>query len=78
MDDESVGQRRELAGNTAVLCDLCGRPTTRGGLSDVAVDRGAGEPVEAIRICPACGRALEAEELPYDAEITAGLRDADG
>ena len=69
MDDEAVGLRHELAGSDVAICDLCGRPVVRDGLSDVPVDRGMGEPVEAIRVCPACGRTAEADELPYDAEI---------
>ncbi len=77
MDDESVGLRLELAGSDTALCELCGRPIARNGLSDLPVDRGMGEPVEAIRICPSCNRTAEADELPYDAEIVAGLRDAD-
>jgi hypothetical protein len=78
MDDEAVGLRHELAASDAAVCELCGRPIARTGLSDLPVDRGMGEPVEAIRVCPSCNRMAEAEELPYDAEIVAGLRDADG
>jgi hypothetical protein len=37
-----------------------------------------GEPVEAVRVCPACGRAAGADEIPFDAEIAAGLRESDG
>ena len=77
MDDESVGLRHEVAGLGAAVCELCGRPIDRNGLSDLPIDRGMGEPVEAIRICPSCSRTVEADELPYDAEIVAGLRDAD-
>ncbi|HKG25266.1 MAG TPA: hypothetical protein VKB09_06420 [Thermomicrobiales bacterium] len=78
MDDETVGLRHELADGDAAICDLCGRPIARNGLTDLAVDRGMGEPVEAIRVCPSCGRSAEADELPYDAEIAAGLRESDG
>jgi hypothetical protein len=77
MDDEAVGLRHELAGSDAAVCELCGRPVARNGLSDLPVNRGMGEPVEAIRICPSCNRTVEADELPYVAEIVAGLREAD-
>jgi hypothetical protein len=46
-------------------------------MTDLTVDRGMGEPVEAIRVCPSCSRTATADELPYDAEIVAGLREAD-
>jgi hypothetical protein len=77
MDDETVGMRHELAGDSPALCDLCGRPIAAGDLADLAVDHGMGEPVEQIRACRACNRTAEAADLPYDAEIGAGLRDAD-
>jgi hypothetical protein len=78
MDEELVGLRHDLAGRDAAVCDLCGRPIDRDGLSSLAVDRGMGEPVEAIHVCPSCNRAAETDEVPYDAEIAAGLREADG
>jgi hypothetical protein len=77
MDDELIGQRHELAGADAAICDLCGRPIARAELNTVTVDRGMGEPVEAVRICPACGRAIEADDLPFDAEVAAALRESD-
>jgi hypothetical protein len=77
VDDEAVGLRHEVTGSDAVTCDLCGRPVALDDLSDLAVDRGMGEPVEAVRACPSCHRAAGADDLPYDAEIAAGLRDAD-
>ncbi|HEY7037093.1 MAG TPA: hypothetical protein VH482_37580 [Thermomicrobiales bacterium] len=78
MDDESVGLRHEMASTDVTICELCGRPIARDGLSDLSIDRGMGEPVETIRVCPSCGRTAEADDLPYDAEILAGLRDTDG
>lgn len=77
MDEEVIGQRHELAGNDAAICDLCGRPIARRELNALAVDRGMGEPVEAVRICPSCGRAVSGDGLPYDAEVAAGLRESD-
>lgn len=77
MDDEAVGLRHVLADKDAAVCELCGRPIARDGLSGLAVDRGMDEPVEAIRVCPSCGRVVEAGELPYDAEIEAALRESD-
>jgi hypothetical protein len=77
MDEEVIGQRHELAGNDAAVCDLCGRPIPRANLSPLPVDRGMGEPVEAVQVCPSCGRAANADDVPYDAEIAAGLRESD-
>jgi hypothetical protein len=77
MDDEVIGLRHEVADAEAAVCELCGRPIARDGLRSLAVDRGMGEPVEAIRVCPACQRVAEADEVPYDAEVAAGLREAD-
>jgi hypothetical protein len=77
VDDESVGLKHEVDGTKAANCELCGRPVARDGLSDLTVDRGIGEPVETIRVCPSCGRTAVVDDLPYDAEIRAGLRNAD-
>ena len=78
MDDESIGLQHEATGSAAITCDLCGRPVAIDDARDLAVDRGMGEPIETIRVCPSCHRTAGADELPYDAEIAAGLRDADG
>lgn len=77
MDEEVVGLRHEATETDTAVCELCGRPIPREGLSSVAVERGMRGPVEAIRVCPSCNRTAEADELPYDAEIAAGLRDAE-
>jgi hypothetical protein len=77
VDEELIGLRRELADKNAAVCDLCGRPLPRAELNDLAVDRGMGEPVEAVQVCPACGRAASQDDVPFDAEIAAGLRDRD-
>jgi hypothetical protein len=78
VDDDIVGLRRELASGDSATCDLCGRPVALDDLSDLAVDRGMGEPVETIRVCSSCRRTAGADDVPYDAEIAAGLRDAEG
>lgn len=78
MDDESIGLQHEVTPHEPSVCELCGRPFARNELRAVSVARGIGEPVETMRICPACARADEEDEVPYDAEIGAGLREADG
>lgn len=68
MDDDIVGLRRELGEREIEVCEVCGRPVLREGMRVLPVDRGAGEPVEAVRICEGCGRALDAGDLPVDVE----------
>jgi hypothetical protein len=77
VDDELLRQRQEVAGSATTTCDLCG--IAFDGAAAVAVaGRGAdGEPVEPIRVCDDCQRLMARDEVPFEAEIDAGLRPAD-
>jgi hypothetical protein len=67
MDDELIGQLREVTGERISTCELCGRPTVE---SDIVVleRRSPLEPEEGLRICSVCKRQMEANELPVEVE----------
>ena len=67
MDEELIGQLREVTGERILTCELCGRPTAE---ADIVVleRRSPLEPEEGLRICSACKRQMEASELPVEIE----------
>lgn len=67
MDEELIGQLREVTGERILACELCGRPTAE---ADIVVleRRSPLEPEEKVRICTACKRQMEANELPVQIE----------
>jgi hypothetical protein len=65
MDEEQIGQIREISGDTVMVCELCGKPSIE--VSVVVIERrSSGAPETEMRICPSCRRQLEAGELPLD------------
>lgn len=77
MSDDFLAQRAEVTGETVPVCDLCGFPIRPVSAQRVTVDPGLGERVETVRVCPQCGRVLTGDEIPFEAEVDAGLREAD-
>jgi len=62
MDEEQIGQLREVSGTTALICELCGKPSSE--VSVVVMERrSSGAPASEMRICPSCRRHLEAGDL---------------
>lgn len=72
MDEEYVGQLREVGGRALAACDLCGVPVLKTSLVVMSARRTHGEPVEQVRACSACSRLVEADALPLDAEADSG------
>lgn len=67
MDDELVGQRRDVTGERAQTCELCGRPIAQADV--VVLERLTSmEPETELRICSACKQQMEANELPVEVE----------
>ena len=65
MDEELVGQLREISGETIVACDLCGKPVD--GVTVVVLERhSSGAPETEMRICASCRRQMDSGELPLD------------
>jgi hypothetical protein len=65
MDEELVGQLREISGDTFVACDLCGKPVD--GVTVVVLERrSSGAPETGVRICASCRRQMQAGELPLE------------
>ncbi len=78
MEDEIVGLRRELGERDIETCDVCGRPVPREELKLVPIEEGiGGEPAEVMRVCSECAQAMEAEELPVEAEVTPELAEGE-
>ena len=72
MDEDVVGLQRALTGGDLAVCDLCGAPETR-----LSLVRNVAEAGEYVHVCRECRERMERDDLPIDAEITAGLHDAD-
>ena len=65
MDEELVGQQRDVSGDVLVTCDLCGKPVDM--VTTVVLERrSSGAPDDSIRVCAACNRQIEAGELPLE------------
>lgn len=65
MDDELVGQLKEISGDAIAVCELCGKPTDT--LTVVVIERrSSGTPETDVRVCASCHRQIEAGELPLD------------
>ena len=76
MDEEQIGQLREISGSTITVCELCGKPSAE--VSVMVIERrSSGHPETEMRICPSCRRQLEAGELPLDPDELDGAA-ADG
>jgi hypothetical protein len=76
IDEETVGQQREVTGETVVACDFCGRPVPRSALVRIAGANGQAEPVEALHVCDDCRARIEEGDVPFDEEVSAALQDA--
>ncbi|MCC6792472.1 MAG: hypothetical protein IT336_12350 [Thermomicrobiales bacterium] len=57
MDDELIGQMRDVTGERIETCDLCGRPIVQAAVVPL-------EPNEQVKVCESCHQRLEADELP--------------
>ncbi len=70
MDEELIGQLREISGSAVVTCDLCGLPGSATAMVVVDGRRGAAEPVEQLRLCASCRQLMEADGLPVGLETS--------
>jgi len=77
MEDDILGLERELASEEISVCDICGQPLPRSSFMRVAGDRAVAEPVEYLHVCKNCRDHIVEEEVPFEAEIAAGLQAAD-
>jgi hypothetical protein len=77
VDEETIRQQREVTGETVVTCDLCGRPVPEAETITLAGRRGLAEPVENIRVCPACRATIAREEVPFAEEEAANVHVAE-
>lgn len=65
MDEELVGQLKEISGDTVAVCELCGTPAD--ALTVVVMERrSSGVPESDVRVCASCLRQIEAGELPVE------------
>lgn len=77
MEDDIIGTESTIRSNHTVNCDLCGRPIKVEAAKRAEVDRGGGGPAESVTICRKCYEAIESGDLPFEAEVNAGLKDSD-
>ena len=77
VDEEIVGQRREITGETAATCDFCGLPVSRMSLVRVEGASRLAEPVETLHVCESCRARIERGEVIIDNDLAAGLALAD-
>jgi hypothetical protein len=77
VDEELVRQRHDVSGSGSADCELCGQPAAERRLIRLAGRPGASEPVEELRVCDACYLRVEADDVPFDEEVGAGLRAVD-
>lgn len=65
MDEELIGQMRDVSGDVLVTCDLCGKPVDQ--MTTVVLERrSSGAPDDSVRVCAVCHRQIEAGELPLE------------
>lgn len=67
---EAIGQRLET-------CDICGQETLRATTVIIDGDREGTEPIEQIRVCPACRERMYRDELGVDDELTPNMEPDD-
>lgn len=67
MDEELIGQRRDISGDAFITCDLCGLPHAAATVLVVSGRRPSGEPVDAVRACPGCRAMIDRDDAPFDA-----------
>jgi hypothetical protein len=77
VDEDVIGEKRDLTGENPAICDFCGQLVPRSSLFLRAGVPGVSEPVEVLRICTDCRTRVEQEEIPFDEEIAAGLQAAE-
>ena len=77
IDDEIVGQRREITGETVATCDFCGLPVPRTSLVQVDGASRLAEPVETLHVCESCRARIERGEVLIDQDLAAGFEPAD-
>jgi hypothetical protein len=77
IDEEIVGQQREITGQSVAICDFCRLPVPRTSLVRVEGASRLAEPVEALHICESCRERIERGEFPLDEEIAAGLQESE-
>jgi hypothetical protein len=77
VDQDVVGIEHVIAGEAVDFCELCGRAMTHASLVRLGGRAHLAEPVEVLRVCAECRAQIEQDEVPFDAEIAAGLQAAD-
>jgi hypothetical protein len=74
---EPTSKEYELAAQQIATCDLCGNTVMGPRLQVLAGKPDTGEPVESVYVCEDCWLRIKREEVPFEAEIEAGLQPAD-
>ena len=69
--------RQETTGERLELCDVCGNPTAHAAMVVIDGDRAGSEPVEEMRICPACRERMYRDDLAIDDELTPNIEPDD-
>ena len=69
--------RQETIGERMEICDVCGKPMAHATSIVIDGDREGTEPVEEIRICPACRERMYRDDLPIDDELTPNIEPDD-
>jgi hypothetical protein len=77
IDNEMVGPERTITSVHLKTCDLCGAVVPQLSVVRVAGLPGVSEPVEVIQACDECRLRIEQDDVPFDAEVAAGLQAAD-
>jgi hypothetical protein len=77
MDEDLGGFERTSTGDELAVCDVCGAMVFHVELVRLAGQRGMAEPIETVQVCDACRVRIADAEIPFDAEIAAGLQAAE-
>ena len=75
--DDTVALKRELAGETMAMCELCHRPVAAATLVAASGSAHLGEPDDLLSICPDCEARIAAGEITFEDAVAAGLEEAD-
>jgi len=75
--DETVAVKRELSGETMVVCALCHRPVASASLVAVTGSAPLGEPDDILHLCPDCEHRIATGEITFEDAVAAGLEEAD-
>jgi hypothetical protein len=77
VDEDVVGIEHVIAGKHVEFCELCGRAVANSSLVRLGGQAHMAEPVDVLRVCAECRTQIRQGEVPFDAEIAAGLQVAD-